>query len=52
MIGVLVVVLVLAVLLKRRAVKRRTLAGLNGERPVFSVSPPTRRIGSRKREAL
>lgn len=40
-------VLVLAWRLRKRA-RAESLAGLNGERPVFSVEPPARRIGKRK----
>lgn len=36
----------------RRRRRTRTLAGLNGDRPVFHVDPPRRRVGQRKHEAL
>jgi hypothetical protein len=52
MIVVFVLVALVVVLLRRRAMRRRTLAGLDGSRPVFSVDPPTRRLGSRRWEAL
>lgn len=48
----LVLAVVAGLLLRRRAKRTRTLAGLDGARPVFSVEPPTRRLGSRKTEAL
>lgn len=52
MIFVLVLVALLVAFLRWRSARRRTLSGLNGERPVFSVEPPTRRMGSRRNEAL
>lgn len=52
MIAVLLVVAVVGVLLMRRARRKVTLSGLNGDRPVFHVEPPTRRMGSRKGERL
>ena len=47
---ILFAVVVLIVLARRR--RKASLAGLNSERPVFSVEPPTRRVASRKHEAL
>lgn len=52
MIVFLLLAALLVALLRWRASRRRTLSGLNGERPVFSVEPPTRRMGSRRTEAL
>lgn len=52
MIYVFAFVVVVGVLLRRRAVRKRTLAGLDGGRPVFSIEPPARRMGSRRTEAL
>lgn len=52
MIWLLVLSAVVVLVLRRRAIRRRTLAGLDGSRPVFSVEPPTRRLGSRRTEAL
>ena len=50
-VGFVLVVLFVA-WLRHRSSRRRTLAGLDGTRPVFSVEPPTRRMSSRRREAL
>jgi hypothetical protein len=47
-----VIVALVLLWLRRRAVRARNLAGLNGTKPVFSVEPPARRIGARKRELL
>lgn len=52
MIFLVVLVVVVLVLLRLRAARKSTLSGLNGERPVFSVDPPCRRMGSRKGERL
>lgn len=46
---VLLVVFLLAV---RRARSKRTLAGLDANRPTFTVEPPARRLGTRKGERL
>lgn len=52
MMFVLIVAAVVLLLLRRRFARRKTLAGLDGTRPVFSVEPPARRMGSRRTEAL
>lgn len=52
MIVALVSVALLLAWIRHRAVRRRTLSGLDSARPVFSVEPPTRRLGSRRTEAL
>jgi len=49
---VLCVVVFVGLMIRRRAVRARRLAGLDGSRPVFSVEPPTRRLGSRRGERL
>lgn len=48
---VLAVGAVVLLVVWRRA-RKATLAGLNSGKPVFSVEPPTRRVGKRKREML
>jgi len=52
MIAVLVVVAVLVLFVRWRVSRKSTLSGLNGERPVFHLEPPARRMGSRKGERL
>lgn len=42
---------VLGVAVARRR-RKQLLAGLNAAKPVFQVEPPSRRIASRKHEAL
>lgn len=37
---------------RHRFHRKQTLAGLDGSKPVFSVEPPHRRLGSRKGERL
>lgn len=46
------VVVMLGLYLRHRLHSKDTRAGLHSERPVFSVDPPTRRLGARKRERL
>lgn len=43
---------VVVVLVRRRIRRKDTRAGLVSERPVFSVEPPMRRLGERRREQL
>lgn len=52
MIFLFVLLLLVVGFFKWRATRRATLNGLNGDRPVFHVSPPDRRLGSRKGERL
>jgi hypothetical protein len=52
MIWWVLVLVVLGVLLRLRARRKATLAGLNGERPTFAVEPPRRRVGDRRTERL
>lgn len=52
MVAVAVLVGVVAMLLILRGRRKATLAGLNGDRPTFAVEPPSRRVSSRKHEAL
>lgn len=55
MTGLLIGTMLLALLwllVRRRAMRKATLSGLNGERPVFSVDPPARRLAPRKGERL
>lgn len=50
-----VVVAVVGLLLlwvARKRARARVLAGLVATRPTFTVEPPARRVGARKREAL
>jgi hypothetical protein len=49
-VAVLLVALALVWALRRR--RKSTLSGRNSERPIYSVEPPSRRVGARKREAL
>jgi hypothetical protein len=48
----LIAVAAVVVWVRHRASSRATLSGLNGERPVFHLEPPRRRMGSRKGERL
>lgn len=51
-VAALVVVGVVVLLARHRAVSRRRLAGLDGTRPAFAVEPPLRRHHDRSREVL
>lgn len=51
-IAVLAVPVFIALIVVVRRRRKAVLAGLNANRPVFSVEPPTRRVSSRKHEAL
>lgn len=47
-----VVLAVVVVLVRHRADAKQTLSGLNGDRPIFHVDPPARRLAPRKGERL
>lgn len=49
-IPILLAIVVLVLIVRRR--RKVVLAGLNSERPVFSVAPPTRRMSGIDREVL
>lgn len=51
-IGALIFGLILCGLVALRRRRKAMLAGLNSERPAFSIEPPARRHNKRKHEAL
>lgn len=52
MIFVALLVVLVYVLVRRRRARKAMLSGLTGDRPVFSVAPPTRRLSPTKGERL
>lgn len=52
MIGAMVVVGLVVALWVRHRSKRRLVAGLEAGRPAYTVEPPVRRVGVRRRESL
>lgn len=52
MVAVFVLVGMVIAVVVWRGRRRRTLAGLNADRPAFHVEPPGRRMSKRKHEAL
>jgi hypothetical protein len=51
-VAVVIAVLVLGFLIRRRAARKRLLAGLEATRPTFTVAPPSRSLISMKDHRL